>query len=122
MESKSKVIVQKNEIRGEILGEERVLRGCHEALLLMESNSGLGLFQLSMQAGTGALGYRQVTAVIHAGLVGAGDKSMNFEQVGELVFNTGFNEAYKVAQKLLLVCFKGPHTLDKDAAADQKKT
>lgn len=99
----------------DLFGGSRTLRASHEALMAMEGQAGIGLMQLTMKSAY--LSHREVTAIIYAGLLGAGE-TIKFEEVGNKVLDFGFNKCFKVAVLFLTLCFKGPEELEKKTEAE----
>jgi hypothetical protein len=92
----------------------------------METNAGLGLYALCMKSSM--LGYRETIAILHAGLVGADEKSPNnpnetitLNEVGALVLEHGFAEVNKVVVKFLLIIMKGPNGQEQKKNDSPKK-
>lgn len=67
-------------------------------LMIIEDSTNLGLLGIADQIIKGNLSLKIVTSIIHAGLLGAGEK-FTFEQVGSMILKTGFHKCAAVAIK-----------------------
>ena len=85
-----------NRHRGEVevmLGGARyTLRPTFEALCEIEDRTGLGLVELARRFWEGRFGARQLAVVLWAGIRAAGGDAPDYERIGQLVVEQGFQD------------------------------
>lgn len=113
----------RGEVEIELLGRKYLMRPTWQALAEIERETGKELFTLARQFLENEFGFRDVTAVITAGLKAVGEPA-TFEKVADLVFRTGFQNCCGPAASLLIGALRGDEEDEpgEAPAAEGKKT
>jgi hypothetical protein len=89
-------------------GKKRLLRPSFEALCEIEEKAGEGVPALLSRFGKGTMGFRSLAAILYGGMRGAGDLSLSFEQVGELVVKDGIRDLILPCAQFLAAAVSPP--------------
>jgi len=112
-----------NRHRGEVevtLGGARyTLRPTFEALCEIEDRTGLGLVELARRFWEGRFGARQLAVVLWAGIRAAGGEAPDYERIGRLVVEQGFQDLAGPVARFLAGVIGGEE--EEDAAPAPKK-
>lgn len=98
----------------ELGGKTYKLRPSFAGLVEMESRAGAGLMSIATRFSSGSYGFREVVAVIFGGLVGAGDRSLKYDEVGQLIAEMGLNKVAPIATDIVATALRGAPVVEED--------
>lgn len=107
----------RGEVKVELEGRTLLMRPTFQCLVEIEQTTGRPIMELVRRFADRNFAFSDVTAVIAAGLKGAGAPAAN-ERVAEMVFNTGLLKAALPASQLLFSILKADVADDDEAGLE----
>lgn len=95
------------EIEIKLGGKTYTLKPSFQSIAEIEDRSGLGIAALASKISKGNIGLKDAAALIYGGLIGSGETSLRFEEVGEMIRREGPIKFFGIASEFLASCLKG---------------
>lgn len=99
---------KRNEVTLQLAGETRTLRATFEAIRCIERDLGKSIVAAVGDLGAGDVSMTATAAIIFHGLVGADDKRLTIQEVGNAIIGEPFKDASYAAAQFLQVALVGP--------------